>query len=96
MTYSDEEKILIVKNKPENESVTTYCNSIGVSKTSFYNWAKELEGNLEKPQFIDVTDIALNNVSNDITLTVKDVCINLNLNYNEELLLKVINSLRKI
>ena len=96
MIYSNEEKIQIIKNKPENESVINYCNSIGVSKSSFYNWVKELDEANEKPSFIDVTDIAMKNVSNDIKLTIKDVSINLNSNYNEELLIRVINSLRKL
>jgi len=96
MIYSNEEKIQIIKNKPENESVTNYCNSIGVSKSSFYNWAKELDEVKEKTSFIDVTDIAIQNATNDIKLTIKDVCINLKSNYNEELLIRVINSIRKL
>ncbi len=94
MKYSDEEKKLIIKNKPENISVVEYCNNIGISKSIYYVWEKQLKE--KKRSFIDVTGLVLDDSPVNISLNIKDITINLDSNYNEELLIKVINSLRKI
>ena len=43
MKYSQEEKSKIIYDKPQNMDVRTYCNSIGLSYSSYYKWINELK-----------------------------------------------------
>ena len=92
---------LELKNKVFNDynqglilNLDTYLREIGIARSTFYAWLKKYN-NQDAIRFIDITD-KINNSQSCITLKIKDVELILDNNYNEELLLRVINSLRLI
>ena len=92
---------LELKNKVVNDynqglilNLDTYLREIGIARSTFYVWLKKYN-NQDAIRFIDITD-KINNSQSCITLKIKDVELILDNNYNEELLLRVINSLRLI
>ena len=41
MKYTLEKKRELIDARPANQDISTYCNDIGISKASYYNWLKE-------------------------------------------------------
>ena len=98
MMYSLEKKKEIINSKPKNVNVRAYCENIGVSYSSYYKWIKEITSycNANEKAFVDVTDII--NEANDTTidLEVSNITIHVSNCYDENHLLKIINTLKKL
>ena len=98
MMYSLEKKKEIINSKPKDVNVRAYCENICVSYSSYYKWIKEITSyyNANEKVFVDVTDII--NEANDTTidLEVSNITIHVSNCYDENHLLKIINTLRKL
>lgn len=76
------------------ECVVTYIKEKGISNAAFYRWTKDLRD--ENVEFIDVTNLIDKSSDVSLKLSLNEVNINIDNHYNEELLLKVIRTLKKI
>lgn len=93
MSYTIEEKLEFVNGyKTFNGSVEEYAALHNISKTSYYTWVKQFDKSFIELQ-PSLFDEQINKV---ITLSINDVNINVDKNYDETLLLNVIRSLKKI
>lgn len=98
MKYSQEEKSKIIYDKPQNMDVRTYCNSIGLSYSSYYKWINELKGSKPKSKVIDITNVFEDKKSkiNCIDLECNNIIIHVNENCNETQLLNIIKLLKRL
>ena len=97
MLYTLEKKKEIINSKPKDVNVRAYCENIGVSYSSYYKWRNEILSycNNEEKVFLDVTNI-INEVDNIIDLEISNVIVHVSNCYDENHLLKIINTLRKL
>ena len=97
MKFSEETKKKIVLGYDRNVgSVEEYCIKQSISKASFYKWRTKYKEN--NTEIIDITDKIITEPINDenLKLNINKVEIVLTKNYDEELLLKVVRSLKKL
>lgn len=97
MGYSIEFKNSIIADYKNGiiGKVEDYVVSKGISKTTFYKWIKQDDIKDDVIQFIDITSSLANNTSN-LTISINNINIEINDNYNEALLLNVIRTLNKL
>lgn len=97
MRYTLEERKLILKEYDSfTGSTTQFITLRNLCPATFYKWLKERNSAIDA-SFVDITNELKMDLCNDsINITVNEVKIGLSNNYNEELLLKVIRSLRKL
>lgn len=91
MRYTTKEKQKIIKGYIEGENISKYCSSVNISESTFYKWKKLF---LE-PTFIEIVD-EKKIASSSISINVNNAIITVDSNYDESLLIKVINSLQKL
>ncbi|MGN1337784.1 MAG: transposase [Candidatus Coprovivens sp.] len=99
MSYSEIEKKRIIEEYDSSVSVERYVESKGISKTSFYKWQKiygdKVQSNNITP--IDITKEIKNSFQTaSLCIKTNNIDIIVNDTYNEELLLRVIRSLKKL
>lgn len=96
MKFSIESKKEIIDNKPDNMSVKNYCNQIGISCAAYYKWAKQMSNANETKEFIDVTSLASSNDYSYIMLSINNIDIKIDPNFNEILLKRIIRTLTSL
>lgn len=97
MKFSEETKKKIVLGYDKNVgTVEEYCTKQLISKASFYSWRTKYKEN--NTEIVDITDKIITEPINDenLKLNINKVEIVLTKNYDEELLLKVVRSLKKL
>lgn len=96
MRYTKEFKDSVLtdyKNGIESK-IEDYLITKGISKTTFYKWIKEIDN--DKPNlFIDITQ-SINNCSSNLLISINDININIDNNYDESLLLKLLRTIKKL
>ena len=93
-----QEFVQSVKNDYQNGligKVDDYIVAKGISKSTFYKWVKNNENDASKISFIDITP-SITNCSSDLTININDINIKLDNNYDKNLFLKVIKSIKKL
>lgn len=97
MYYSLEKRIEIVEAKPVDMDVRTYCKNVGIAYSTYYKWYKDLNDKSKDTTFVDVTELVseCENIST-IKLEISNISIHVNTNYNENHLLNVIRTLKKL
>ena len=85
MSYSKSLKEIIIEDYQKGiDNLGEYLKDKGIAKTTFYKWTKEYR--TPAATFIDVTDIS-NVTNNTLKLTINNINIIIEDNYNESLLL---------
>lgn len=84
MKYTLKDKKTYIDNATTfNGTTLEYYRLNNLSPATFYKWKKEFSNNT----FIDITDeIKTNNSASNLTLSIKDILITVDDNYNEELI----------
>lgn len=97
MRYTLEERKKILNEYDSfTGSTTQFITSRNLCQATFYKWLKERNNASDVP-FLDVTNKLKVDLCNDsINISVNEVKIGLSNNYNEELLLKIIRTLKKL
>lgn len=93
MKYTLEKKKEIINAKPSNQDVTSYCNDIGISKASYYKWLREIDNNATA-KFVEITPSY--NLTSIINIEVNGVVIHIESDYDKNLLLNLINTLKQL
>ena len=99
MSYSEIDKKRIIEEYDSNVPVERYAKLKGISKTSFYKWQKIYGDTSQLGRIvpIDVTnEIKKPNQLSSICIQMNNTNIVVDDNYNEELLLRVIRSIKKL
>lgn len=98
MRYTLERKREIIASKPNNVDVRTYCDSIDIAYSSYYKWIREINQDFSenKKMFVDVNDMVNEISSTTIDLEVSNIVIHVSNYYDENHLLKILNTLKKL
>jgi len=54
MTYTDEEKMIIINRLDEGESITDICDEYGVSRSTLYRWTHDGKESTSDPENVQV------------------------------------------
>lgn len=100
LKLTEEEKKLYVseyKNK-YNGVMKDFLNDHKISKASIYKWIKLYsdEINNDGNGFVNISRLIKNNKAKDIEIKLSEVSITVKNDYDEELLLNIIRTLKKI
>lgn len=93
MKYTLEKKKELINARPVNQDITSYCNDIGISKASYYKWMREID-NTNNPKFVEITPPF--NLASMINIEVGGVVIHVEPDYDANLLLNIINTLKQL
>lgn len=96
MYYSLDKRKEIVEGKPDDIDVRNYCKEIGIAYSTYYKWYKDLNSPSKDASFVDVTKLVNECNSSSIKLEISDIIIHINNNYDENHLLNVIRTLKKL
>lgn len=96
MCYSLEKRKEIITGRPANMDIRTYCNNVGISYSTYYKWYKDLSDKSKDITLVDVTELVNDCDASSIKLEISNISIHINTNYNENHLLNVIRTLKKL
>lgn len=99
--YSQEEKKQIVYGHNGDISLADYIKQFGICLTTFYKWKKIFKdsNNISESNtysLIEMNDLLNCDISDKLELSIKEISIYVKPNYNEPLLLSLINTLKKL
>ena len=99
MSYSESERNKIIEEYDHKVNIDSYVLSKGISRSSYYKWLKKYgdSSSSNKVTPIDITSQIKNTVeSSSICIKANSTTILVDVDYNEELLLRLIRSLNKL
>lgn len=96
MRYTVEEKKNILSGLPANTKIDEYCKEIGIHPSTYYQWKRDFDNQTAETSFLDVTKLVNECNSSSIKLEISDISIHINNNYDENHLLNVIRTLKKL
>ena len=98
--FSNEERIEFWKNhyklwEESSLSQAEYCRQNNLNKQLFSKWKNKISNNSENMKLVEIpiSNLAIETLGNEMELIINDsVKIKLNINYNEELLQKILKT----
>jgi len=96
MHYPLEKRNELIEAKPADMNVRTYCGTIGISYATYYKWYKEYHSTHNQSSFIDVTNLVSDSDPTSLDLEINNITIHVKNDYDENHLLCVLRSLKKL